>query len=325
VVNGIVYFGSRDGKVYAVDALTGEKKWDFQTGSFVLASPVVADGVVYIGSNDGYLYALNALTGKKVWSFYTKYAVMSASAVAGGVIYFGADDSKFHALDVTTGKEIWSSTTGSQIRGSAVVTNGIVYFGSDDGNLYALGARDGKFRLHFLSAPVLGSPAAVGTTIWFTNQTGYLFSIDGMARNWPWEYDIKPLWLQAWAMHIAPQPPRLSGLLTGVRLGSKSESSPSIKDNSLFVGIDFNLVGYDIKNETTLWTFKTGGNVYSSPATAGGVVYVGSEDGNIYAVDATTGKELWHVQTGDKIVSSPALANGVLYIGSFDGKLYAIK
>jgi eukaryotic-like serine/threonine-protein kinase len=54
-------------------------------------------------------------------------------------------------------------------------------------------------------------------------------------------------------------------------------------------------------------------------------VYVGSEDGRIYAIDATSGQELWHVVTGAQIDSSPALANGILYVGSFDGKMYAIK
>ena len=54
-------------------------------------------------------------------------------------------------------------------------------------------------------------------------------------------------------------------------------------------------------------------------------VYVGSEDGRLYAVDAATGKKLWDIITGGRITSSPAVADGTVYIGSYDGNLYAIK
>jgi outer membrane protein assembly factor BamB len=64
--------------------------------------------------------------------------------------------------------------------------------------------------------------------------------------------------------------------------------------------------------------------VYSSPAVAGGVVYVGSYDGHVYALDAKTGERLWRYQTGDEVVSSPAVAGGVVYVGSWDDYLYAL-
>ena len=55
--------------------------------------------------------------------------------------------------------------------------------------------------------------------------------------------------------------------------------------------------------------------VYSSPAVANGVVYVGSDD-NVYALNARTGALLWSYTTGEYVVSSPAVANGVVYVGS---------
>jgi outer membrane protein assembly factor BamB len=73
--------------------------------------------------------------------------------------------------------------------------------------------------------------------------------------------------------------------------------------------------------------------VESSPAVANGVVYVGSDDHNLYAFDATgntncsgspkTCSPLWTAPTGGSVVSSPAVANGVVYVGSADNKLYA--
>jgi len=56
--SGFVYFGSRDGKLYALDAKTGDKAWEFATGGPVDSSPWPADGVIYVGSDDGHIYAL---------------------------------------------------------------------------------------------------------------------------------------------------------------------------------------------------------------------------------------------------------------------------
>ena len=71
------------------------------------------------------------------------------------------------------------------------------------------------------------------------------------------------------------------------------------------------------------WTASTGSEIFSSPAVANGVVYVGSGDHKLYAFNASTGKPLWTASTGDIIGSSPAVANGVVYVGSEDHKLYA--
>jgi len=58
VVNGVVYVGSGNGNIYAIDAVTGTLKWNYATGNSVFSSPAVSNGVVYVGSGDGYLYAI---------------------------------------------------------------------------------------------------------------------------------------------------------------------------------------------------------------------------------------------------------------------------
>jgi len=59
VVNGIVYVGSNDHKIYALDATTGEKVWSYATLGAVESSPTVANGIVYVGSDDNIVYALS--------------------------------------------------------------------------------------------------------------------------------------------------------------------------------------------------------------------------------------------------------------------------
>ena len=72
------------------------------------------------------------------------------------------------------------------------------------------------------------------------------------------------------------------------------------------------------------WSFPAENAVSSSPAVADGVVYVGSQDGNVYALDAATGAQAWSFPTGAPVTfSSPAVADGVVYVGSNDGKVYS--
>lgn len=78
------------------------------------------------------------------------------------------------------------------------------------------------------------------------------------------------------------------------------------------------------------WSYETGGLLESSPAVgADGTVYIGSNDGKLYALDSRAdGDEArlkWVYDAGDWIVSSPAIgADGVLYVGSHSGKLHAL-
>ena len=62
----------------------------------------------------------------------------------------------------------------------------------------------------------------------------------------------------------------------------------------------------------------------SSPAVVGARVYIGSNDGNIYALNAVTGEDLWNFKADDEIESSPAVAEDVVYFGSSDGYVYAL-
>jgi outer membrane protein assembly factor BamB len=115
------------------------------------------------------------------------------------------------------------------------------------------------------------------------------------------------------------------GLSWSYQTGGRIFSSPAVANGVVYVGSDDNNV-YALKASTgaVLWKYTTGGRVESSPAVANGVVYVGSDDMNLYALNASTGTLLWQYTTGAEVVSSPAVANGVVYFGSGDKNLYAL-
>ena len=72
------------------------------------------------------------------------------------------------------------------------------------------------------------------------------------------------------------------------------------------------------------WKFPTGDRIVSSPVIQDKTLYFGGDDGNVYAVDAETGRQIWKRATGGPVSSTPAVANGIVYVGSYDGKFYAL-
>jgi eukaryotic-like serine/threonine-protein kinase len=79
-------------------------------------------------------------------------------------------------------------------------------------------------------------------------------------------------------------------------------------------------------NSTVKWTFSTSDNIInSSPAIVDGLLYVGSDNGNIYCIDADTGKQIWVNFTITKpVYSSPAVMDSYVYFGCEDGKVYCL-
>ncbi|MDP9075518.1 MAG: PQQ-binding-like beta-propeller repeat protein, partial [Actinomycetota bacterium] len=202
-------------------------------------------------------------------------------------------ESTITAANVSTLHQAWTAPTGDTIFSSPAVAGGVVYVGSNDHNLYAFDASG--------TAGCSGTaPTKVCTPLW-TATTG-------------------------------------SGVF----------SSPAVAGGVVYVGsFDAKLYAFDASGTTgctgtaptkvcaPLWTAATGTLIESSPAVAGGVVYVGSDDHNLYAFDAsgTTGcsgtaptkvcAPLWTAATGSFVRSSPAVAGGVVYVGSDDKSLHA--
>jgi outer membrane protein assembly factor BamB len=97
---GTIYLGSLDGKLYAVDAVTGDKKWGFPAeGYFVVGSPAVdGAGRIYFGDSDGTLYALTP-SGQELWRFHTGASIVSAPVITeDGTLYCSSCDSCLYVL-----------------------------------------------------------------------------------------------------------------------------------------------------------------------------------------------------------------------------------
>jgi len=103
-------------------------------------------------------------------------------------------------------------------------------------------------------------------------------------------------------------------------------SSAAIVDGVVYVGGDSgNLYALDLADGSVKWTYPTGSMIESSPLVRGGVVYFGDDDGVFHAVDAATGTRRWTFTTDAQIISSPNHIGDRIVFGSYDGNLYCLS
>lgn len=113
IVEGRVYVGSEDGKVYAFGLADGAKAWEFVADGPVVASPLVLGDRVYVGSAGTNFYALDRATGRAVWRYGLDAEVKSSAGAfraphgQGNWLVFGGYDNRLHCLDAVTGKTNW--------------------------------------------------------------------------------------------------------------------------------------------------------------------------------------------------------------------------
>jgi len=111
-------------------------------------------------------------------------------------------------------------------------------------------------------------------------------------------------------------------LLAAALPSMRAQDAPMFRGNLQHSGV-YNAVGVPKLNGLK-WKFHTNGRVISSPAVVNGTLFVGSTDGNLYALDTASGAEKWKFTTKSWIVSSPAVASGLVYFECYDDNFYAI-
>ncbi len=332
------------------------RKWTAQTGAATTSSPAVAQGVLYISTSTGELRAFDAAgstgcsgtpkTCTPLWTAVLGGFSMSSPAVSGGVVYVGATipvyadpfdvlDGVFYAFDATgtTGcsgtpkvcTPLWRADSDQAGASSPVVVGGRVYLGMD-----GLQAFDAAGSVNCTGTPTVCTP------IWTGGTGGFTVSSPALAGNVA--YQLTGGTLEAFNVDGTTGcsgTPTVCTPIWRATLGS-FDSSPAVSGDLLYIGADDGKVrafktaatfpqctGVAPKTCNPLWSVTTGGEVDASPAVADGVVYVGSRDDKLYALDAATGTVLWTATTGGDVTSSPTVANGVVYVGSDDGDIYA--
>lgn len=120
--------------------------WKFKTGGPLYASPVIANGVLYIGSTDGKLYALDAKQWGIRWVFDAGDAIRYSATVLGNRVYFSARNNKVYALDAKTGEKLWEFKSKGWMDAPPISVENRVYIGAFPSKIYLLNARTGALE-----------------------------------------------------------------------------------------------------------------------------------------------------------------------------------
>jgi outer membrane protein assembly factor BamB len=331
VEGGVVYIGSDDGNLYALDAGSGETRWRFETGARVRARPTMHGDRVLVPSDDGFLYSVERDNGTQAWKSrigatpaprsdpsaeefrYDQFS--SAAAVSGDTIFVGTLDGAVVALDVKDGARKWSIGAGGAVTSTPVVGDGKLVFGSFDGHVYAVDPKDGSeiWRLD-TGAPVVSSPAVSGGLAIVGSRSYDLFGIELANGEVRWRFYYWFSWI---------------------------ESSATIDDDTAYVGSSDSgkVYAVRVRDGGERWSFDTLGSAWATPAVTRDRVFIGSvgvrgyiidHKPGFFAIDRASGEPAWwfgvdHPQ-GEQLsgfTSSPATDGERVFVGGLDGNVYA--
>ena len=189
LVEGVLYFGSWDKKMYAIDAETRRVRWTFETGDKIKSAPAYARGTVYFGSYDGKVYAVDARSGELRWEASGVGNFYANPAVAYGRVFIGNTDGRVYAFGARSGDLLWARSTDDFVYSSAAVWERTVYAGSYDGHLYALDAGTGDVRWSFdARGSISGAATVIDGLVYFSTLERRTFALDARTGRKVWEF-----------------------------------------------------------------------------------------------------------------------------------------
>ncbi len=313
VADQLVIFGNSLGRIDALSLNNGKKKWSYQTGNAIYSSPAVSGNKLVMGSGDGHVYCLSVNKGKLIWKYKTNAAVLGCPLINQNIVYIGGSDHHFRALDLETGKELWNfDGLDGPVVSTPVLYQGKLIFGAWDRYLYALDATNGKLIWKWNNgSPIRNySPAACipvinDGVVYVVAPDRYLTAID---------------------------------VNTGTTLWRNNESTVR---ESIGISADGRYVYGKTMNDTIVafptsrekqaaaWKLDCGFGYEHIPSMLiekEGIVFFGTKNGKVYAIDPVTQKRLWTFKIDNSMVNTVQVVSAKQVIAAtMDGKVSLLK
>lgn len=315
--SGLAYTSDLNGYIYAFNSLSGRLVWTFSTGNQIVASPTLNNGSLYLGTEGGNMLCLDELTGALKWHVYTGSNseinhIDKAAAVEGGMLYFTCNDNNLYAADtvpqIVNGVPYinfrWKYSRGEVGNGGGQVpaaNNTTAFVGDDGPYFYAINAATGTLKwIDTIPDQVWAAPVLANGNIYLISTQGIFYALNQDNGSVIWESNYYNRGhTGGGACTSSPT------LYNGVLFGAPNEGNGSVVE-----------AVYAATGKVK-WIFSAPTNGYSghsSPTYGNGMVYIASEDGKLYAIDAETGLQKWNYDTEvEGLYASPVYANGFVY------------
>jgi outer membrane protein assembly factor BamB len=258
------------------------------------------------GFNLGKVYAIDPLTGKEKWGFDDEEELkpmFCTPTYHEGFVLFGEGfhtdkQSRVFCLDAKTGKKIWEFKTQSHAESKPAVSDGKVVFGAGNDGIYCVDLKTGKEIWHKGGMHVDAPPA-----IW----NGKVYVGSGKSQEFP---DLNRIF----CLNLTD-----GSEVWGERLERSAYAPPIVEDGIAYFGtgngtfdkerdmLGGQLLARDAVTGKKIWDCPLPGTVMGKPASDRHLLYVGTRDGKLYAIDKARGDILWDRSLGSPVLASPAL------------------
>jgi outer membrane protein assembly factor BamB len=299
--------------VYALDPISGAKKWKTTVDAGVTATPMINGNILYVGTTAGTLYGFDKQYGTQKVTRNFGAAIIGTPIMRNDMLLVVAGTKIFavHPADLTDyyapnvhpsqfdlGGAIMSSPTIHNIPG---VQEKAIFISTMGGNVVALKPDFTGAIWTFTPTNAQGfysSPCVVNDSfLYIGNDNGNVYSVYTQNGTQKWQFAT----------------------------GGQVRSSPiQIGGNVLVGSSDRNFYSVDSSTGLLRWKYTTGDAIQSSPVVFNQNVYFGSYDNYFYCIDIIDGHKIWDVPTQALIKSSPLIYNGDVYFGGFDKLLYRL-
>jgi outer membrane protein assembly factor BamB len=277
----LIYFGSADHHLYALDKVSGKLKWKFLTKGQVHSSAAIHEDIVVFSSADGNVYALNKNNGKQLWKYETGgekiYDVwdyyLSSPVIHQNMVYVGSGDSVIYAIDVRSGEKSWSYKTGGIVHATPVVKDNKVLVGSYDGFFYALDAQNGKLiwkfktvgDAYFPKGEIQKAALVTNSTVFFGSRDFNIYALDLKTGTGKWNMKERGSWIIA---------------------------TPLLYQDNIYFGTSDTHQFYCMseKSGKIKWTLPLNMRVYGTALIMDNQLVFGCFNGKIYFVDPESGR-----------------------------------
>ncbi|HMA53674.1 MAG TPA: PQQ-binding-like beta-propeller repeat protein, partial [Acidobacteriota bacterium] len=302
-----VVFGDASGAVRALRVANGSIAWEFKTDDPIYSTPEAGGGRVVFGSTDARIYALDSRTGAPVWKIVTSGPVVACPRIVEGVVYIGAGDHVFRAIDLASGRLVWQAEgIEGFVETKPLVAEDRVVFGAWDGRLYAFDRATGqavwtwrgKHESPFYS-PAACWPVAGNGRVFVVAPDPWMTAIElGSGRelwgtdNWAVRESIG-VSADGGRVYVRTTDGRIAAISTGA-----DDAAPVWETDAGFE--------YDINSAMLI--------------EKDGVVFYGTKNGLVLALDAATGAIKWKHRVGVTLVNTVTPLSGrEVVVTDFDG------
>ncbi len=304
---------NRAGTVYGLSVRSGKKLWTFQIKGSIFSSPAADEGKVVFAGTDGILYCLTVNDGRLVWQFAIGSPVVAAPQIHNGVIYIGASDGRFRAIRLKDGSLVWEfSGVAGFVETRPLIYQDKVIFGAWDTYLYALNQTNGSLAWKWsngnpgrLYSPAACWPVAAEGKVFIVAPDRFITAIDASSGETVWR--------------------------TGAH---KVRESIGIAENGQTIYarcMEDTLLAFSARSDLPRLTWAMSCNygydiAPSMPIEKQGVVFFGTKNGFLYAVDTRTRTVTFQFRVGVTQINTVAPIDGHrVIVSDLDGNVMMIE